>query len=276
MADLRWLKAGNALISENTSVRSGSQVFVQGRHYENVKALPDQFTVHRTYGRLMTRYLRLRNRPVTLKLADLDAIRETDTSVMSQPWIVPTTGRRHEMPVYAFDRFRNESYRITANSVASVRVGPNITIAGNGGSIGDVTTVASVDPVIDFTILLPWATEAGQPIQGIVEEMADVLYQDFALDEATGQAPESLYGYVAWAMPPEPPRGWSIDLAVSRASLDAGESLTFGIRFRTPTPGASAFAIQATADIDGSIETVVSDLMVIEAHDADTVLLTHL
>ena len=274
MADLRWLKAGNALISENTSVRTGSEVFVQGRHYEDVRALPAQFTVHRTYGRFMTRYLRSRKRPVTLELADLDATPETDTSVRSQPWIVLGTGKRFNMPVRAFDRFGNESYRITANSVASVRVGPNINIAGTGGSFGDVTVVASVDPVIDFTILLPWATEDSQPIQGIVEEMADVLYQDFDLAEAKGSAPESLYGYVARAMPPEPPQGWTIDLAESRASLNAGESLTFGIRFRTPTPGASAFAIQATADIGGSIQTVVSDLMVIEAEGVDTVRLT--
>jgi hypothetical protein len=261
VADLRWLKPTSALISKDTPVRSGSQVYAEGRHYEP-GVFPDEFNMYRTYGRLRTRYLRMRNKPVRSQLdPPLDAIPMNDTTVMSQPWIVPIPRRHHAMPVYAVDSLGNQSYAIKASSVASIAIAPTITIAGSGGSLGEVKVVASVDPVIDFTVLLPWETG----LQNILDEMAEELYVDFGLIEATGRERASLYDHVAWAMAPEPPSGWWIDLAVPRASLDAGERLTFGIKFRTPTLGVSAFAIQAAATIDGEVETVVSDVMVIES-----------
>lgn len=133
----------------------------------------------------------------------------------------------------------------------------------------DITTV--VDPELDLTVLLPWATaDNPETVQDVISEIADDLiawnpdlgYED---DVVT-----SLYDDVRWALPDEPLAGWSVTLSERTLSLSDGQTAPFSVLFSTPTPGAIAFAIQGTGVVrdpetgEETVERIVSEIMVLD------------
>jgi hypothetical protein len=271
MASLRWRKPDETIVRSGENVRSGSRLHIQGRFYDAAN-IPEHFFLYRLYGRLATRYLHARKLPVEKQLLPLDSIRDQQvpTSAISENFMVPTVGMRLSMPIFMRDSLGNESQAVDASRLGKLIIGPNVTILGTGGGVGQGELTVSVDPEISLSLLLPWKSEKDFRLEPLIDEIAEDL--NSILDGPQDATREGMRELISWAMPDYPPDGWEIDLTTRSFSLWAGETVSFGIHLITPTPGIAAFAVQAEAQTgdEESRDSVVSELMVVEADDTGT------
>jgi hypothetical protein len=216
--------------------------------------------------------------PIEKHLLDLDSIKDSQvpTSAISENFAVPTVGLRLSMPIFMRDSLGNASQPVDASRLGKLIIGPNITVLGTGGGIAQGELTVAVDPDVSLSLLLPWKSEKDLQLGPLVDEIAEDL--STILDEPQDATREGIGDLIRWAMPDYPPDGWEIDLTTRSLSLWTGETASFGIHLTTPTPGIAAFAVQADAPTgyEESRNSVVSELMVIEADDSGTPTLSDL
>ncbi len=171
MPNLRWLKPdGRRILSEST-VHVGSGVKVRGRFYSPGQ-LPSTFWIWRGYSRLGTRILEMRGKPLYRYLDDVDAIPETDTSVISEEWVIPTFRLRMHVPIRLVDNLGTASPPIYASSLGGLKIGPSLQVLGTGGGLGSGDFKTAVDPLVRLRVVLPWETPTGGSIYDLIEETA--------------------------------------------------------------------------------------------------------
>ena len=264
MPNLRWMKNKGVYVPDETSIYVGSTVYVEGRRYE-VDQLPSHFTIYRTYSRLVKAYLRKREKPTLKRHGEVDALPLSKTSVRTDPFLIPAPGMRLRAPMHVVDDLGYSSPTMYSTRLGGIVIKPGFATA----TVGSAAITTAIDPLIELTPLLPWPSRTDDTVHSVIGELAQDVNE--LLEEDLSTTEEMLLDFVRWALPDERPDSWEIWIKDDRAGLEEGETGRFEIGINAPTPGAAAFAIQATA-IKGEMKThdvVVSDVMVVESDGGD-------
>jgi hypothetical protein len=132
---------------------------------------------------------------------------------------------------------------------------------GVEGTFGiGIEITASVDPVVEFSVLTPW---------GVGDGSLDDFLRELAQDSADeGEDPEaSLEEFVSYLgphLPSTPPAGWEFGLSETEREIPEGERVEVVVELRAPTRASSAFAIQMRAVDQPETLLSATDLLVVE------------
>jgi hypothetical protein len=183
-------------------------------------------------------------------------------------------GLRVRKLLYADDQNGNISEPIYGSSLGGLRLGPNITIVGTGGGLGEAEFKSSVDPTVQFRMLLPWIPP-GEPgslltlLGEIAEDAATErgeIHRDLASD-----ARSWLQQSMGWALPEEPPNGWEFNVQEEvEIPEDSTMSVRYVVNFDRRQPAACAFALEAVGYQNGeAIGSTVSEIAIFEFDEID-------
>jgi len=243
---LRWRKSNGAIIPGG-SIKPGKEMILSGGGYH---VLPRTFTVQRRYGALLRRIREHRGQPAASPVdLPLDAIPQEVNAAISEPWVLPTPGRRLKWRLFFEDDRLGRSGEIHLSRWGSF--GPSIGVPTGPVELGvQADFTASVDPVARFRVLTPWQEE-GVPFRDLLGELVEE--GDTALDDL-------LEPY----LPSAPPEGWKIGVSQDEFSIAEGESVNVSAQIHAPTAGGIAFALEMAAEVEGEIMIACSDPMVVE------------
>jgi hypothetical protein len=275
MPKLRWRKTTGGVLPKGMNVHVGSTVLPQGKFYDPEK-IPDQLLVWCRYRGLGRAFRRARDLPPEDQIADLDTMLDEGdpTRFNGEPFILPTTGPRIRKLLFLDDNAGTTSPPIHSSSLASLRIGPNITIAGYGGGIGEAELTTSVDPTIHFTPLLPWIPrgESGSLWDYLDEVAADAATINGEVDQSlASDAVEWIADTLDWALPSELPGRLKLEIK-GPIDVDEGASvrIEYSIGFDQSQPFACAFALEAEGyRNDEPVGRTASEVAVFEFNDED-------
>lgn len=275
MPNLRWRKTNGGVIAKGTNVHVGSTVLPQGRFYDPEK-IPEQLLVWCRYRGLGRAFRRARDLPPEDQIADLDTLLDEGdpTRFNGEPLILPTTGPRIRKLLFLDDQSGTTSLPIHSSSLGGLRIGPNITIAGYGGSVGEVELTTSVDPTVHFTPLVPWIPrgESGSLWDLLDEVAADAATINGEVDQGlASDAAEWIANTLDWTLPSEPPGPLKLGI---EGPIDVDEGATvrieYSIGFEQSQPFACAFALEAEGyRNDELVGRTASEVAVFEFNEED-------
>jgi hypothetical protein len=253
---LNWQDDVRAVIPGG-SVRNGKRVFLSGERYET---LPDEFTVQRRFGLLLRQYREKKDLPITAQVGNPLPIRPAGNGEgEAGPWVLRTPGRRLKWRLFFEDGKGNNSEEIHVSRLGRFR-SLGLT-ASEGGLVVDGDLTAAIDPHIELSILTPWGAEEAD-LQPFLRELADDVRSP---EESNTESLASLTQFLGEFLPDAPLPGWRFEVEPETLDLDEGESASFRIRVETPSPGATVFAVQMAAKIEGESVMVASDPLVVRA-----------
>jgi|GEM_PF-5775340 len=254
MPYLNWKNSKGAVL-QGGSIRAGTEVFLSGENYD---ALPAEFVVRRRFGALMRKHREKKDLPITEQVGNpLPITPGGEGRGEAGPLVLRTPGRRVKWRMFFEDAERNNSEELHVSRLGSVRsLGVGVSEAELKA---DFDLTLAVDPHVELSLLTPW--DSGEAnLLPFLRELADDVC---ATDENTDESFASLHEFLAEFLPDAPPPGWSFEIEPDEFDLGEGESDSFSIRVEAPSPGAAAFAVQMTAEIDGELAMAASDLLVV-------------
>lgn len=264
MPILRWKDGGPKSPSEpvevvaGSRVKSGKPLWLWADGYGNP---PRELFLFRKAGVVTRTYRHKKGRPVITRHGQPQTVRAHEDGLLSAGPIRLTPGRRVSWTVLfsdvdSIDKAINRSDEIRVSSLVEFEP-PQPQAFGFGIRI-PIRFVTVIDPVIELSILTPWSGEEWDSY--LRDQVADEVAEGESEDEAVAFLQEQvLEGYV----PQEPLEGWYFALDEDRFELEEDQGAETMLAVDIPTPGATAFVIQARAMIDGEEILDVSDLIVI-------------
>lgn len=185
----------------------------------------------------------------------------------SEPWRLPTPpGLRIRWRALFEDDQLNRSPILNISRLGTMS--PNIGVGapiphvpGVEGTFGiGIEITASVDPVVEFSVLTPWGVGDGS-----LDDFLRELAQDSADD---GEDPEvgleEFVSYLSPHLPSTPPAGWEFGLSEAEREIPEAERVEVVVELRAPTRASSAFAIQMSAVDQPETLLSATDLLVVE------------
>jgi hypothetical protein len=256
MAILHWRDTGGAILPGG-SFKTGKRVVLSGEGYTEQ---PSTFTVYRRFGPLLRRFREWKGKPSISAVGQPVTAEEAGANgAQGGPWVLRTPGYRLKWHVFFEDDLLNRSAELDISRLGTF--GPSIGAAVDPVTFRiEVPITAAIDPLVTISIRTPWGEskdDFDQYIGELAEDAAD-----------TGDDIEATFGalreYLGRYLPSEAPEGWEFAMERNEFELEEGESAIVQITVHAPTPGATAFAIQMTAMIDGEEMIVASDPMVVQ------------
>jgi hypothetical protein len=263
--DLRW-RTPSGVVLPAGSWKPGKDVVLGSDDFAEP---PGHFTIYRRPGLVQRRFRERRGLPAMIEFDRLKAGNDHDTggSARSEPWRLPTPpGLRIRWRALFEDDQLNRSPILNISRLGTMS--PNIGVGapipqvpGVEATFGiSVEITASVDPVVEFSVLTPWGVGDGS-----LDDFLRELVQDSAGDGEDPEAgPDEFVSYLAPLLPSVAPAGWEFGLSEAEREIPEGERVEVVVELRAPTRASSAFAIQMrTVD---QPETLLSatDLLVVE------------
>jgi hypothetical protein len=262
MTELRWRKRSGAILPGG-SVKPGKEVVLGS---DDFLTKPEFFTIYREPSALVRRIREEKGKSPLIQIDRLhaDEPAERPASARSQPWQLPTPGRRLKWRMIFDDDqlHRSPTLHVSRLGTITPSLAPKVGIP-HVGEVGvfeiGVEVVASVDPTVELTILTPWDKRNGDLRELLYDVAADGVGEGEDFPEIT----DVMLNYLKPHLPDEPPPGWEFSLSTSQLELAEGERRWIAMRLRAPTAGSAALAIQMRALDTPDLETV-SDVFIIE------------
>lgn len=253
MAYLEWLNRNGAVLSGNSAVQTGKEVWLRGRE---CSALPSHFTVYRRFGFLLSAYLRRKGRRTVRQVGQPQTVVATDmATAFAGPWVLPTPGRRIKWRLFFVDDALNASEELHDTRLGTFSAKAGAAAEGVGLDVeGDFK--AAIDPVLRLSVLTPWQDDGFEDY--LFELAADVANEDELVPESFA----SLSEFLSPLRSNEPPDGWSFYVEETEFELEEGERAPLRVRFEMPTPGTVVFALQMSAVLEDGEVSVASEPMV--------------
>lgn len=262
MPDLRWRVHGSGILPPG-SWKPGKDVVLGSDEFAEP---PNYFTIYRRPGAVQRRFREKKGKPGVIQIDRLKAGID-HAAARSEPWRLPTPpGARIRWRAFFEDDQLNRSPiinisrlgKIIPNAGASVRI-PHVPVAEGTLGIGFEIT-ASVDPLVELSVLTPWGDGGAESLDEYLYELA----QD-SLDEDDDPAAtlDELVSYLAPHLPNRAPEGWEFRVPDPQRDIPEGEPVEMLVELQAPTRASCAFAIQMRA-VDHPDLMAASDLLVVE------------
>ena len=255
MPYLNWNNSNRAVLPGG-SVQIGKEVLLSGEGYDTP---PSKFVIQRRFGLLLRRYREKKGLPITAQVGNPLSISPGggDGKVEAGPWVLRTPGRRLKWRLFFEDEDGNNSDELHVSRLGELRsLGLNVS---GFGLEADFDFTAAIDPHVELSVLTPWGAHDTN-LRPFLHELADDVRSE---QEGSAESLASLSEFLGEFLPDAPPPGWSFEVTPDTFELDQGETASFSIQVETPSPGATAFALQMTAEIEGELAMVASDPLVI-------------
>jgi hypothetical protein len=230
---------------------------------------PGHFTIYRKPGLVQRRFRERRGKPGLIQFDRLKANTDPDSGgrARSELWRLPTPPglRMWWRTLFEDDQLnRSPVLNISRCGTMTPNIGVGVPIPhapGVKGTFGvGVEITASVDPVVEFSVLRPWG-EGDESLDDYLRELA----QDSADD---GDDPEaSLEEFVSYLGPHLPRRaseGWEFSVPEVEREIPEGEQVEVVVELRAPTRASSAFAVQMRAVDQPEALVSATDLLIVE------------
>jgi hypothetical protein len=263
MPDLRWRKLSGAILPGG-SVKPGKDVVLGSDAFVDP---PDHFTIYRKLSALMTRIREEKGKSPLIEIDRLPAEVVKPSKARSEPWTLRTPGHRLKWRLLFSDDQLHHSPVLHVSRVGTVRPSaglaatlPHVPVVGPTLEM-EMEIVASIDPLIDLSVMTPWGQGGA--------DMREFLFELAADSTETGDDPGATAELLTSYLQPhlQRPDGWEFSLSRPQLNLGEGERAEFVVRLYAPTPGSAAFAIRMTAvDQPGPNEST-SDLLIVEVPD---------
>lgn len=267
MPELRWRKRNGAILPAG-SWKPGKEIVLGSDEF---MVSPGHFTIYRRPGAVMRRFRERQGKPALIAVDKLKAYDDADGSMRarSEPWTLPTPGRRIKWRLTFEDDQLHPSPLIHVSRLGTMSptIGAGVPIPhvpGAEATLGiGIEIVASVDPVVEFSVLTPWG-EGDEDLRGFLYDLAADSTNEGEDPEATAR---DLFAYLAPHLPTEQPDGWEFAMRTPRLELPEGERVATLVELRAPTRASTAFAVQMRTPDEPDDLVSVSDLLVIEVPD---------
>jgi hypothetical protein len=260
--ELKWRKRNGAILPTG-SWKPGKETVLGSDDYIDP---PGHFTIYRKPSPVVRRFRERRGKPAMVEVERLEAIQAADGTrrARSEPWTVPTPpGMRiswrllfdddqlHRSPVLHISRLG----KMTPTIGAGIPIPPVELNAGVGLDI-----ITSVDPLVELTVLTPWA-DGDLSLDGYIRELAEDAADK---GEDPDASIEDFVSYLAPHLPKRAPAGWEFSVLERIREIPEGERVETAVRLRAPTRASTAFAVQMRT-LDHPEQLVsATDLLVIE------------
>ena len=225
-------------------------------------------TIYRTPGEIGRRFRVRRGKSPLIELDQL-AIRANGAEPLrSDPWTLPTPGRRLKWRVLFEDEYLHQSAILHVSRLGMIKpnLGPNIAIPGVPGVQAafaiEFELQSAIDPVVELSVMTPWGNDD--------EDLRPYLYElaEDACDKNENPeiAADELRAYLGPHLPADPHAGWEFRVSEPRLELQAGERKTVSVELHAGARGSTAFAVQMVAADNPELATA-SDLLIIDVPD---------
>jgi hypothetical protein len=230
---------------------------------------PEHFTIYRKPGLIQRRLRERRGKPGLIQFDRLEAHSNPDAEgrASSEPWRLPTPpGLRPRWRTLFEDDQLNRSPVIGISRLGTMT--PNIGVGvpiphapGVEGTFGlGVEITASVDPLVQLSVLTPWG-DGDESLDEFLLELAEDA-ADQREDPEAGL--EQLVSYLGSHLPARAPEGWRFTVPEGEREIREGEPVEVVVELRAPTRGSSAFAVQMRAVDQPEALASATDLLIVE------------
>jgi hypothetical protein len=262
---MRWRTLSGAILPPG-SWKPGKDVVLGSDDFAEP---PGHFTIYRRPGLVQRRFRERRGKPGMIQFDRLKAGSDPDAGrpARSEPWRLPTPpGLRVRWRALFEDDQLNRSpvINISRLGTMSPNVGVGVPIPhvpGVQGTFGmGVEIFASVDPLVEISVMTPWGEGDGS-LGDFLRELA----QDSADEGEDPKASlEEFVSYLGPHLPSTPPGGWEFGVREPEREIPEGERVEIVVELRAPTRASSAFAIQMKAVDQPETLLSATDLLVVE------------